>query len=188
MRYRIAKFLVLGLVGFLAFIAMPADPAKAQTQADINAAVTAAAGGDVQAIATFLQTFGADAAVAIGDVVAGAINAGGPGVANLSKALVATGNSGLISGVMVAAGMTPAAQSAIAGAVVASGNVTLIATIQQQVQTAGGTAVGALSSALANAPAVVLPVSVPVPPPIVPIVVPSPAQSGTPGCTSGSCS
>ena len=181
MRFGIGKFLALGLVGLTAFIAMPVESAKAQTTAQINAAVAAAAGGNAQAIANFLTTF-PNAAVAIGDAVAGAINAGGPGVGNLSTALVATGNSGLISGVMVASGMTPAAQAAIAGAVVASGNVTLIATVQQQVQTAGGTAVGALAAAIANSP-LVIPVSAIVAPPVIVIVVPvvSPAQSGSPG-------
>jgi len=184
MRLWIGKYLGLGLVGLMAFIAMPMEPARAQTTADINAAVAAAASGDSTAIATFIQKFGQDAVVKIGDAVAAAINAGGPGVNNLSTALVATGDSGLISGVMVANGMTPAAQKAIAGAVVQSGNVILIATIQQQVQTVGGAAVGALSTALANSPlviAVVAPVSVP---PIV-VIVPSPAQT-LPTCT-GSC-
>ena len=179
MRFRIAKFFALGLVGLMAIVAMSVESAKAQTTADVNAAVTAAAGGDKQAIANFLLAF-PGGAVAIGDAVAGAINAGGPGVAALSTALVATGNSGLISGVMVASGMTPAAQSAIAGALVAGGNVTLIATIQQQVLSAGGTAVGALATALANSP-LVLPVSGTTAPPII-VIVPavSPAQSGPP--------
>jgi hypothetical protein len=184
MRLRIAKFLGLGLVGLMAFIAMPVEPAKAQTQADINAAVTAAAGGDATAIVTFLAKF-PNAQVAIGDAVAGAINAGGPGVSNLSTALVATGNSGLISGVMVANGMSTTAQNAIAGALVASKDVTLIATVQQQVQSTGSTAIGALSTALTSAPALVIPVSVPVVPPII-VIVPSPAQTPS-NCSGGSC-
>jgi hypothetical protein len=177
MRNIFSKLATLAFVGVMALGVLPMVPAQAQTPDQIAAAVQAAQGGNSQAIATLLASF-PGGAVAIGDAVATALNTSGPGSANLATALVATNNTALIAGVLIANGMSPGAQTVLASAVVASNNPVLIANVQASAQTSGSaSALAALAALTASLQAnVTLQQQVAAATPIT-VIVPSPAQA-----------
>ena len=186
MRTLLTKFFALGLVGFIAFGILPVGPAKAQTQAQINAVVAAAAGGDTQAIARFLSDNKGNPGLAqlVGNAVASQLSLNTANSQALANALVATGDVALISGVMAANGIGTGAQSAVARSLVSSGNVTLIATVEASLSSVGATgALGVLTTQVAASPLVVALVSAGTPPTPIAIAVISPAQT----LCSGSC-
>lgn len=181
MRALIAKFAMLTVVGLAGINAVSVSPALAQNTPPADAAlvaVTAAAAGNTQALATFLQN-NPGAAQTVGDLVAGDLTLGGTVATNLAAALVATGNVALISGVMISANISAASQGAIASALSSSGNTSLATSVASSVQSAGGTSAVAALAALSNLG--VTPPATPVaaggapavPPPTV--IVPSPA-------------
>jgi len=183
MRMWVAKFFALWVVGIVAFAGVSALPANAQTAAQIQKAVNdAASGADVGAVSRLLGEY-PGSAIAIGNVLAGKMNAAdtnATAAANLATALVATGNASLISGVLLAGGMSTAAQSSIATALSKSGNVTLIATVEAQLP-AGSTVLALVANAAATAGLVIVQANTA--PPIV-VVQPSPQQT----CSGASCS
>lgn len=156
MRERLIRFMAVVLMGVAGFSAQPGASAWAQTlqqTAAINQAVADAAGGNVQALTTFLQN-NPGLATVVGNAVATQLNANAAGAANIANALVATGDVSLISGVMIAANITPAAQATLAGAVAQSGNAGLAAQVIKALQASGNAgalaAVTALNSAVAQ--------------------------------------
>jgi hypothetical protein len=124
--------------------------------AEINAAL----GGSPTALANLVKgTTDPNVLIQIGNAVAGAMNnvglgntaTSGTAVANLAAALASSGNANLISGVLAAANLSPSTQTALANAVVASNDLSLIATVAVLDAKDGKTgAVTALATALAK--------------------------------------
>src|SRR5580698_4422057 len=113
MRTTLGKVALLALMGAFVFAGPVATVAHAQTtqvapanltpeQSTLIAnAIALAVGGDSTALATLIAN-NPTLATATGDAVASALNTGTGNSGNLSKALVATGNAGLVSGVLLA--------------------------------------------------------------------------------------
>lgn len=186
MRTLIVKFATLAVAGLMAIGTVSVSPARAQTQDQINAAVNAAMSGtNPTALATFLATY-PNAAVALGDVVAGTLNAGGPGTTALAAALVATGNVGLISGVLVVS--NTAAQAAVAAPLAASSNTNLAADVQVSLAKSGSSAaagaMAAINTAASNAGTqasiVAVITNIVATPPVIPIPSPAVIVAGSP--------
>jgi hypothetical protein len=183
MRIIFSKFAALALVGLMAFGALPVVSAQAQTPEQIAAAVQAAQGGDNSLLATLVNTPGANM-TAIGSAVATALDssvaAGSTGAAsNLASALIATNNTALIAGVMIAPGMSGGAQTALVSALVTTGNAALIAGVQASAQSAGATptalaALATLATAIGTGTTLAVAVAAAAP---VNVITPSPAQA-----------
>lgn len=143
MRILLTKIATLGLVASIVFGTVPIVSAQAQ---DVTAALITANNTNATG----------DQLVAAGNVLVAALKAAenNPALtASILSDLAKSGNANLISGVLAAPDLPAGALTGLAGAVVASGNATLIATVVVLSSNAGKAgSVSAMSTALAASP------------------------------------